>query len=1375
MKNYLIIKLSICLIILNISYIHGQEIRLDTTFQVSGDIYPFQGINSITGLNMTGNVELNSDTSLVRVLLQDSTGKEYMIFEAYPLIVTEYEFSVSNACDETCFLDEISPYSLEIQIINAEVTIGTLIYEQEYQENLADLQYAAKRAKDEEKIEIMNGRIPDFNMNWTAGDIQLVGKYYDQKRIILGEGYNMLGYDYYYSGLFEFLGHRNYPKVDPAIVWHFDWRDRHGANDPESPYWDGDTLGTGWLTSVKFQGNCGSCWAFSAVGITEAIANLFTTEHLDYDLSEQQVLSCGDPNGDCDGGYIEPALIFIKNDGIVMDTCCEYITQYVQCQNLELCENPESIVSITDTILHKNDQDSIRISLIEHGPNVTHFYYPQVGPHYAVLAGYEFDPSDSTLTWIFKNSWGTAIGNPSGFDRLKLSGLRAHPIQATILLNDEPLSDTCRDEDEDGFYFWGIGDKPDSCNCPDTLDCDDNDPFVGGYDENYNCSCLLTFDPNYHHITADTTWYDTNYVNYTLLIDSGACLTINSYVGFSPEAGIIVKQGGELIIEGGHLTRACPELWRGIQAWGSDTVQYFSQYFGVVTLTDSAIIEFAKTGIANHCTSCDHYIMQSGGIILADNAIFRNNETDVAFAPFRNMWNGDEQTYCARFQNCRFLTTDEFYDGHLPKTHVELKEVMGITFEGCIFENESSVSTFPYSIRGSGITSTDAHFFLHQYCIPPQLIPCENYAPCEFISLEYGIKALNSTSIRTFNVQEVTFTRNLLGISLSGIDNVSVLSNEFTCLKLDADYIGNRFFGGIFLEGCCGYHIEDNYIHSEIGFTGNKIPAYGIGIKNSGPENNEIYNNDFEGLMTGIISIGENRGRESGLCLKCNDMVGNLNDFIVVEDEDPPGGVYQGIYLYQGNPNDSVSSDAPAGNTFTFFEKPANTSEFENYNYLNDAEDFWYFHHKRQLDPLTYPLDSNYSLETIERKEYDVQYEKFTACPSGLGGDTLKNYTNQRIIICEADIAIAQHKSQLALLVDGGNTEELNLEVMFSLPDDAMELRLQLLNESPYLSDTVIKQSINKEDVLPNAMVRDVLVANPQSAKSSEILSTLDERFEPMPDYMMAQIMEGEEYLGAKELLEAKIQSWEQVRAKAKAELMRKFLLDTNIISPNDSVIGFLQNESDLRSKYDLAFTFWNKLDTSNLIATLDNVPLEYELDDLQITYHQQYTLFFEILKQMQDSGWCDTDLDSLSVQQFFDIMRFGDSKLSASARGLLVKGGFYNYVEKVALPEYIQASQYYQRSKELPAQKNSKEYLKLFPNPAGDYIIAYIDISEFKQMGHITLFDLNGMLVMNHTVAPERNQLVIDLKGLPNGFYIFQLAIEETILESKKLCKGRH
>ena len=75
----------------------------------------------------------------------------------------------------------------------------------------------------------------------------------------------------------------------------------------------------GWFSSVKNQGACGSCWAFSTIGNLEAAAlkkhgapqgqvngdGSITTSGDITILSEQQVLSCNPQGYGCDGGWYD--------------------------------------------------------------------------------------------------------------------------------------------------------------------------------------------------------------------------------------------------------------------------------------------------------------------------------------------------------------------------------------------------------------------------------------------------------------------------------------------------------------------------------------------------------------------------------------------------------------------------------------------------------------------------------------------------------------------------------------------------------------------------------------------------------------------------------------------------------------------------------------------------------------------------------------------------------------------------------------------------------------------------------------------------------------------------------------------------------------
>ncbi len=94
----------------------------------------------------------------------------------------------------------------------------------------------------------------------------------------------------------------------------FDWRNSNGQN---------------WMTSVKDQGGCGSCWAFSTVGTVEGTYNIESgNPNLDLDLAEEYLVSdCYTMGayGNCCGGSYEDAFEFVRDSGIPDEACMPYV------------------------------------------------------------------------------------------------------------------------------------------------------------------------------------------------------------------------------------------------------------------------------------------------------------------------------------------------------------------------------------------------------------------------------------------------------------------------------------------------------------------------------------------------------------------------------------------------------------------------------------------------------------------------------------------------------------------------------------------------------------------------------------------------------------------------------------------------------------------------------------------------------------------------------------------------------------------------------------------------------------------------------------------------------------------------------------------
>ena len=116
------------------------------------------------------------------------------------------------------------------------------------------------------------------------------------------------------------------PPPPPAgFPLSLDWRDYNGDN---------------YVTPVRDQGGCGSCWAFSTTAALESYTLISSaTPGMDLDLAEQVLVSCGNA-GNCGGGYPGSASNFIRDTGLPLETCYLYTAKNGNCSNA--CPNWQS-------------------------------------------------------------------------------------------------------------------------------------------------------------------------------------------------------------------------------------------------------------------------------------------------------------------------------------------------------------------------------------------------------------------------------------------------------------------------------------------------------------------------------------------------------------------------------------------------------------------------------------------------------------------------------------------------------------------------------------------------------------------------------------------------------------------------------------------------------------------------------------------------------------------------------------------------------------------------------------------------------------------------------------------------------------------------
>ncbi|CAF4871387.1 unnamed protein product [Pieris macdunnoughi] len=186
----------------------------------------------------------------------------------------------------------------------------------------------------------------------------------------------------------------------------------------------------GYVTEVKDQMNCGSCFAFSAVGNIEGqYAKAHSTTAIS--LSNQQAFDCSSTPDCKQGGVPHNVFLALAQQGGSM-TEADYPYEQVKGQ----CRTDKSKIAVTVTggsQLGVNDEDSLQDALANYGPlsiaicsndqlkqqRGNSIFTPTVScpsnNHAVLLVGYGKD--GETEFWIIKNSWGVSWAD-QGYIRL---------------------------------------------------------------------------------------------------------------------------------------------------------------------------------------------------------------------------------------------------------------------------------------------------------------------------------------------------------------------------------------------------------------------------------------------------------------------------------------------------------------------------------------------------------------------------------------------------------------------------------------------------------------------------------------------------------------------------------------------------------------------------------------------------------------------------------------------------------------------------------------------------------------------------------------------------------------------------------------------
>lgn len=284
-------------------------------------------------------------------------------------------------------------------------------------------------------------------------------------------------------------------------------------------------------------------------------------------------------------------------------------------------------------------------------------------------------------------------------------------------------------------------------------------------------------------------------------------------------------------------------------------------------------------------------------------------------------------------------------------------------------------------------------------------------------------------------------------------------------------------------------------------------------------------------------------------------------------------------------------------------------------------------------------------------------------------------------------------------------------------------------------------------DDVNNAMVRDIMVANPKSVKSETIIDNLNNRIEQMPEYMLDEILEGLDSLSMRELLEIRMQIGKSNYTYGFNRLLAESLNDS--LKSIENINNLLELDSTFTSKVKKAWLKLETGDTLQAINYLDSISLTNQLTAAQSLELNEQKAFMEWLSDADD-------IDSTNSVVLNYFMASPSAYVSSSARGLLVANNLMQYSEPYLVPDFTKKTDVRRKNNEKLNQYNS--YVKVYPNPAKDYITIEYDLSKREIKPYIYLLDQSGRLINSISIKKTQDQILVDTKEFKPGTYYVQM-----------------
>ena len=338
-------------------------------------------------------------------------------------------------------------------------------------------------------------------------------------------------------------------------------------------------------------------------------------------------------------------------------------------------------------------------------------------------------------------------------------------------------------------------------------------------------------------------------------------------------------------------------------------------------------------------------------------------------------------------------------------------------------------------------------------------------------------------------------------------------------------------------------------------------------------------------------------------------------------------------------------------------------------------------------------------------------------------------------------------------LKDGGSTQGTSLTIASAQADDTWELRDNLLGKSPHLSRAVLEEAADRTDVLPNSVLIDILVANPDELKEKDFIIYLENKEEPLPDYMISILQEVSAGITYKTALLNQMSEYKYKQVKSANGIVKSLINEEE--QDLTAIKNWLSNLGGIQADMQIAGILINEDNNTDANALLEMIPDLYDLqgDALNVYLDDKYMISLEM--NLEQDSRTIAQLNSTEIAQLEAIAENETGAARSSSRIILENFyGYDSYCDCFDTGENKSAD----ASFIVKDKAESPLSIEASPNPATHYVEFTYQLSEIDNEGVIIITDINGKQIHSFAVKYNKGKQAWDTRKIPSGTYIYTL-----------------